>query len=194
MEDDSYEGQAFHPSFGNHVAQGRLALLDWTLQFKSEECEIEMPFQGLEIQLHPREERLSFHQRQYPEWVIYTSESRILEHRAFTSRTHLRNQIQAFAQQSSWRNALAVTIGCLLVFALASILFTWGTGQMVRMIAAGIPSGWEKDYGEKIFAEYKGEMKESTNSQMAAQLKQATEPLLRVVKREFQFHLVENRS
>src|SRR5258708_36379342 len=114
---------------------------------------MEMPFQDLEIRLHPKEERLSFHHPQYPEWVIYTPESRILEHRAFTTRTHLRNQIQAFGQQSSWRHALVVTVGCLLVFALASILFIWGTGQMVRAIAAGIPSGWEKDYGGKIFLE-----------------------------------------
>ena len=191
-EEGSYEGQAFHPTFGNEVVEGKLLPLQWALRFEGEQCELEMPFQDLQIELQPAADRCCFRHAKCPDWVIYTSDPRLLDHRAFTSRTPLREQIQASAQRSVWRNALAVTLGCLLVFALLSVLVTWASGYMVRVIAGQIPAAWEKDYGDKLFVEMKDELPESAEPEIAAQLKVATEPLARAVKTEFHFHLVDN--
>src|SRR5213075_2573418 len=126
-------------------------------------------FQDLEIQLQPAAERCCFRHAKCPDWVLYTSDERLLQHRAFTSRTHLRNQIQALTRRPVWRNALGVTVGCLLLFALVSLLVTWASGYMVRVIAAQVPAAWEKDYGDKLFVEMKDEISESTDPELAAQ-------------------------
>jgi hypothetical protein len=127
-EEGSYEAQAFHPNFGNEVVVGKLLPLEWTLRFEGEGCELEMPFQDLQVEVHAAADRCCFRHPKSPDWIIYTSDPRLLQHRAFTSRTHLRNQIEALTQRSVWRNALAVTLGCLLVFALVSVLVTWASG------------------------------------------------------------------
>ena len=191
-EEDSYEGQAYHPSLGDQMAEGRLTPLQWTLRFESPQCVIEMPFQDLQMRLQDEETRIDFHHPRFPDWSIYTSDRRILEHRAFVQRTHLRTQIEAVTQRQVWRQALLVTVGCLLIFAVLSVAVTWGSGYMVRAIASQVPASWEKKYGDKLFAELKEDMEVSSNAQMSVQLQQAAEPLLRVVKKEFEFHLVED--
>src|SRR5439155_10888850 len=135
---------------------------------------------------------IDFHHPKFPEWTLYTSDRRILEHRAFTQRTELRNQIQTFTQRQIWRQALVVTLACLVTFALISVLVTWSSGYMVRAIASQIPASWEKKYGDKLFAELKQELQVTNDTEMSAQLKQAAEPLLRVVKGDFQFHIVDD--
>jgi predicted Zn-dependent protease len=194
-EEFSVEAQAGHPSLGNQLPAGKLSPLQWTLRFEPVEsgCDVlEMPFQDLRISIDGQLGRIEFQHPKFPDRTIFTWDLRILEHRAFTQRTHLRNQIQAFTQRQVWRQALIVTVACLTAFALLCVLVSWASGYMVRALAAQVPARWEKEYGDKLFSELKQEVELSSDPDMNAQLMKATQPLLRVVKGDFQFHLVEN--
>src|SRR5436309_12049953 len=102
---DSFAAQAFHPSFGNQLSEGKLMLLQWSLRFESPECEVEMPFQDLIVQVQTQEGRACFQHPQYPDWSLFSSDPAILEHRALLQRTPLRSQIHSSAEPRVWRNA-----------------------------------------------------------------------------------------
>ena len=191
-EEASFDGHVFHPSFGNEVVAGKLILLQWSLRFASPECELEMPFQSLEIHCPNEEGPISFKHTAHPDWIVYTSEHSILEHRAFRERTELRNQIEAAGQRRVWRNALIVTLSCLVIFALLCMLVSWASSRMVAVIAARVPAAWEKEYGEKLLVELKDEIRLTNDPVLLARLNIATEPLTRTVKGEFQFHIADD--
>jgi predicted Zn-dependent protease len=172
------------------MAVGTLTPQQWSLRFEAEGCEVELPFQDLEIHFEDAG-RICFRHPEFPDWSLYTSDERILRDRLVLGRTPLREQIEEANRRGVWRNALLVTGAALVGFALLSVLVSWLSGLMVRAIAAQIPASWEKQYGDKVFAELKEELKPSEDAELLAQLKQATDPLLGVVKSDFQFHLVE---
>ena len=186
--------QAFQSASGGEAAEGRIVLTQWTLRFESDSCTVELPYDQLEIQFRRGDGRVFFRHPKQPDWSVYSSDPQILEHRAFTQRTHLRNQIRAFQERTVWLKALVVTLVFLAFFGLAALLISWTTTWMVRGLVASIPDAWEKTLGESLLDEVKAEKTLVDDPKLAAKLKDFSAPLVAAASSriEFQFHLVDD--
>ncbi|MEW6157591.1 MAG: hypothetical protein AB1813_09170, partial [Verrucomicrobiota bacterium] len=77
---EEFVAHAFHASFVNRTATGKLRVFADRVRFESEAGEVELPMEGLTISPGGHDGRQIFighplHQ----DWTIYTSDTRILE-------------------------------------------------------------------------------------------------------------------
>jgi Zn-dependent protease with chaperone function len=192
----SFEAQAFHPSFGNEVVAGTVEFQGWALRFVSGDTGLEIPLDRLHVDLGKADdERIFLSDPQQPGLRIILPDASILERRDLPQVERIRERLSARLThqeiQRRVRLVLYVLGGCVTLAWLGML----ATGVMVRSIVARVPPEWERQLGEEVLTELRGEMQFLEDTNRVAQLAASAKPLLRALpggEAAYQFHIVED--
>lgn len=176
-----FQACLFHPNLGNEAVTGEISLDRRSLRFRSETVVEEIPIDQVVIELARRSDRISFGDSARPELRIFTLDQSILEHRAFTQSSQIRDQLRAIMTRRELVRRLRIVLyflaGCLLLGWLGS----WGTGAMVRSLARRVPPEWEQKFGDAQIEKMQSRGLLLDNSNEVAALSALAAPLVRVV-------------
>jgi len=173
----SFEAEAFHPSLGGKTIQGTLTPEQYFLKFAAETCTMELTYSDLWLELSQRQDRVFFKHRDFPEWVISTTEMELIEHRAIAGRTDLRHQINRYQQRRAYKIAAIVTVLFVLLFAAAFYGVVWAGKKSMRFVVSKVPVSWETNFGNALLEDYKKENLLVQNPELEAKLAAAFNPL-----------------
>lgn len=190
------EGGAFHPDLPNGRASGEIMISFTAVQFKSDKGDFDLPADGLNIELGGANDRLIFFSHPaHPKVTIHTADHSILNHPMLGNNPALatqRKQVRA-RKRLAWALLFGV---CGSVLALLLGLFL-ARDKMVRTAAQAVPVDWEIKAGDKLFEQVVATKRLVTDSNINAQLKRITEPLLAGIKDNrypLKFHIVEDAT
>jgi Zn-dependent protease with chaperone function len=188
-------GHALNPGFAAEPVSGRISCDSWRLRFESVEAAIELPINGLQIEMDAGGGRILFSHPSRPEWSICTFDERILEVDVLLRQAHTRNQIQEILGRGELKRRLIITGACLAVVVLATIAFSMLTSVMVRSLVARIPPEWEQEFGDEQMAELKQTEVFLEDTALKTRLDHAMAPLLAVLptnRVEFKSYIIED--
>jgi len=179
-EDSStFAAQAFNSTLGVEGLEGRIGFDRLHLQFFSPRANLELPLVRLQIE---RDEslagRLCFSSSDRPDWVICTSDGRILQHHALRQQPNTRNQIRDLEAPAEWKRRLTITLALLAGFGVLALLAAVLSGIMVRALVAKIPAEFERQVGDDLIAELRQQMVFIQDPKLMAKLDSAVAPLL----------------
>lgn len=192
----SFEAFAFHPSLGNEVVTGRIVFEFRLLRFVADGLRRDLPIDALKVEAGEGQGgRISFRDPAEPDWLIYTFDWDILEHRALASRTNVRAEIEnRLTQKELWRRVRLV-----LIFLGGFTLLAWsvsvGTGFMVRSLVARVSPQWEKQFGDQVFSDLTNEVLLVHDTNLEAQVSAIVAPLLAALPPNgvpIQLHIVDD--
>ncbi len=192
----SFLAHATHPSFGGELADGRIGLDRWLLHFQSPQGSVEIPLNRLQIDAGESGEIL-FSDPEQPDWLVYTLDSRILDHHALLQQLHTRAQIKFLKRKEDRTRRIKITAWCLGGFAALAILAFSMVGLLVHILVARVPPQWEQKIGDDAIAELKQTETFVTNPKYLARLDQAVKPLLAALPTnqfKYQFYLIDDRD
>ncbi|MGC3958676.1 MAG: M48 family metallopeptidase [Verrucomicrobiota bacterium] len=196
QNDHRVEGGAFHPDLPNGRASGEVLISFTTVQFRSDKGDFDLPADGLKIELGGANDRLIFFSHPtHPKVTIHTADHGILNHPMLVNNpafTAQRKKVRA-KKRIAWAVLLGV-IGSVMALLLGLFL---ARDNMVRTAAKAIPVDWEIAAGEKLFEQIVATRRLVTDTNINAQLKQITDPLLAGIKDNrypLKFHIVEDAT
>lgn len=194
--DQTFEGGAFHPSLNKGRSSGAVTVSPSGVRFASEQSSMELPFDGLIAELGGDNDGLVFFRHaSFPEWAIYTSDHRILEHPSIASSRELQSQLGKIKGRK--RGMLAALAIFFAIPILLIVLLFAGRDKMVEKVAENIPASWEQKLGETVFDQLKANKRVIDDAELNKQLETITAPLLKAVgtpRYQFKFHIIEDRE
>jgi predicted Zn-dependent protease len=190
------EGGAFHPDLPNGRASGEIMISFTAVQFKSDKGDFDLPADGLKIELGGANDRLIFFSHPaHAKVTIHTADHSILDHPTLGNNPELAAQRKKVRARK--RLAWAVLFGvCGSIVALLVGLFL-ARDSMVRTAAKAVPVDWEIKAGDKLFEQVIATKRLVTDSNINAQLKLITAPLLAGIQDNrypLKFHIVEDAT
>lgn len=190
------EGGAFHPDLPNGRASGEVLVGFTAVQFKSDKGDFDLPAEGLKIELGGANDRLIFFSHPtHPKVTIHTADHSILNHPMLVNNPAFATQRKKVRAKK--RLAWAVLFGlCGGLLALLLGLFL-ARDTMVRTAAKAVPASWEIAAGDKLFEQIIATKRLVTDTNLHAQLKRITDPLVAGIKDNrypLKFHIVEDPS
>lgn len=190
------EGGAFHPDLPNGRASGEVMISFTAVQFKSDKGDFDLPAEGLKIELGGANDRLIFFSHPtHPKVTIHTADHSILNHPMLVNNPAFTAQRKKVRTKK--RVAWAVLFGiCGGIIALLLGLFL-ARDKMVRTAAKAVPVSWEIAAGDKLFEQIIASKRLVTDSNITAQLKLITDPLVAGIKDNrypLKFHIVEDAT
>ena len=191
-----FAARAFHPDLPGPGTTGLLRIASTTVRFESGAFVLELPINGLKIELGgSNQEQIFFSHPSKPQAAIHTADRSILTHPLLANHAPL--VAQGKKLQSSRRVALTF---CLLFVGglIAAIMALWlAKDRMVRSAANAVPVEWETTAGETIFTQITALQRPLTNAELEADLRKITTPLLAGIADErypFEFHIVADET
>ena len=143
----SFVAHASHPSFGEAVADGRIIIDHYDLQFLSAGVELRIPLNRLEIALADEGGGVFFSDSAQPDWSVYTFDGRILQDIYLTRNANTRIQLKSFRSRGELRSRLKITLWVLGGFAAVAIGVTLFISIAIRVLVSKIPPKFEQDLG-----------------------------------------------
>ena len=196
MESDpSYLAHASHPSLGDEVADGRITVDHWHLNFVSETITLQIPLGQIEI--NPGEDQdggIFISDAGQPEWSLQTFDKRILEDFHLVRNANTRVQLKLIRSRGELKNRLKVTFWVIGGFAGIAICVIVFMNLAVRFLVAQIPPKFEQDLGADWMAELQQDEKFIQDPKLQARIDKAVAPLLAVLPTnhvKFQFSIIE---
>ena len=189
-EDTStFPAEVFAPNRDEEGVAGAITIEFLRLRFVSESLNFELPLARLEIQRDEVVEgRLLLSGPDQPDWVICTSDSRVLQHSFLRRQPYTRNQIRALQSAGELKRTLTITFGVLGAFAVLALFLSFLTGIAVRALVAKIPPQWEQKLGDDLMAELKDTETFVQDPKLLAKLDRAVAPLVNALpKSQFQY-------
>jgi Zn-dependent protease with chaperone function len=193
--DSIYAGFGWHASLGEEAVPGNLVLGQWTIRFESEAASMELPFDGLQIQLGQGEdEQVYFSHPRYPDWTVCASSRAILEHRLFSQRTQLRAQLRALQERTEGYKRLKVAFLVVLGFAVISVAGFGLMGWIGRSLVNRVPVAFEEGLGAQVFAEIQEDVAVLAAPEVSARLNALITRVMKEQKQtgyRFRTHLLD---
>lgn len=192
----SFEAYAFHPSLSNEVVAGKIVFEFRILRFEADGVRRDIRIDTLKVNAEDGEGgRVCFRDPADPEWLIYTFDWDILDHRSLASLTNVRAEIgDRLAQQELWRR-----IRLVLIFLGSFGFLAWSiavaSGLMVRSLAAHVPPEMEKQFGDDAFSELSSNVTLVQDSNLTAQVSAVIAPLIAALPTNgvpIQLHIVDD--
>jgi Zn-dependent protease with chaperone function len=150
--DPIYPGGAFQGSDDSDAVVGQISVSMFSLRFETEGFILDLPMQGLKMDLDETGERVSFSHPNYPDWTLYSLDPAILQHRAFQQQ-FLKARVEALKVEHSGtprHTILVYSVFGGICFVLFSL---WAFSNLILgMIVAAMPSSWEKQVGDASFS------------------------------------------
>lgn len=184
-----YPAHAFHDQLAKGRASGTLLINEFEVRFQSGDRSVRLPLAGLQVELGGASNRLVYlrHPAQ-PDWTLYTSDRRILNHAWLQAQPALQAQLRRAKRHRllGWSVLALVT---LLIVGTPALLLTrmdWITG----LIARQIPVEWETKLGKSVYAQYQSEREILGSASGQTALTQLTAPLTTVADGRYRYHIV----
>jgi Zn-dependent protease with chaperone function len=190
----TFVGHATHPSLGEEIADGTIALSAWQLRFEGPRAVLEIPLKRLQLETGESGE-VVMTDPSLPDWVVYTLDARILQHQALLRQSHTRSQIKALRDQGDLSRRLKITGWCLGGFATLAAVIWMLMGIVVSALVARVPPQWEQQMGNDQIAELKQIETFIQDPKLLAKLDRAVKPLvdsLPTNQFQYQFYLVDD--
>ena len=189
-----YEAGLFHPDFGNEVANGRIFIDRWKLQFRSEAVTEEILMEVLEVEF-AEDDRIYFVDPTRPELRIFTTDQAVLRHPALK----ISGKVHAELTQTLGRREAYRAVKLTAYFLIACVVVTWfcsvSLSLMVRTIAAGVPMEWETKFGQEEIDKLRKEGRLIDDTNQIAQLTEVAQPLIKVLpanRRDLKFYILDD--
>jgi Zn-dependent protease with chaperone function len=152
--DQSFTGGAFEGADDSLAVMGTITVSQFSVKFETEAFTIDLPTQGLDVQLDESGERVFFAHVKYPGWTVYCLDRAIMHHRCL-QRFGLKERLEdlKYAESPSARHAkkvfiaLGVLVGCMVGLWL-------GTDLILGIIVNALPAEWEQKVGKTAFNEF----------------------------------------
>ncbi|HEY3857063.1 MAG TPA: M48 family metallopeptidase [Verrucomicrobiae bacterium] len=185
---NSGEASLFHPDFGGEPIGGRISVNQLRVVFHSEQFNLEIPVDCLNVEFEDGGEGFFFSDTQTPEIKIFTRDQSILQQPAIKALP----EVAATVGRREFMRALRLTFYFLAACAVITWVGSLATGAMVRAISTRVPMDWEKKSGaeeiEKL--QKQGILLDDSNS--VAQLTSLAQPLVKVLpaeRRDVKFYI-----
>ena len=196
MQDDSFEGGAFHPGFPKGRSSGTLRVSPSHVHFTCGNGSFELPLDGVQVEEGGASDRLIFFKHPHnPGCSVYTDNKAILNHASFQHHRGMQGQKAAIAKRR-WTGR-AVLAGVFTTVALVLVGLWLAKAPMVGVIAGQVPVSWEEKLGETVFKQITSRARLMEDPGLQKQLELLTGPLVAGVRSErykFKFHIVEDAS
>ena len=194
----SCPAKAFHPDFGSRTASGRVAVTARTVRFESDAGAFALPLAALRIRLGGNNSaQVFFEHPEFPHCLIYTSDRRILEHEVIRHDPALAGLGAGLRSRRGLGAPLAV-IGTIVVgLAVLLGIVLSSKARVIRYLAFQVPSAWETNLGDSVFADVKRQGKVLSGSSWDETLDAVTSRLRPVVAGqpyEFRFHIFDDTN
>jgi len=190
----TFISHATHPSLGDEVADGRIAVDQRNFRFESPQVIVEIPLERLEIETGEANE-IIFTDPQLPDWVVYTFDKRILDDQRLLRSPHTRFQIKELRSQGEFAKRMKITAWCFGGFIGLSIVGYLAMGLVVRALVARVPASYEIQQGNDAMAEIQQQETFIQDSNFVAKLERAVKPLtdsLPQTQIPYKFYLVDD--
>ena len=193
-EERRFEGGAFRSDLPGGRAAGKVFISATAVHFESGPVHVELPTEGLKIELGGASNRLIFFSHPaHPAVTIHTSDLGILDHPVLTSSPEL--LVQRNKLRTTRRTGWALLFGVLGGIVAVMVGLFLARDSMVRMAARAVPVDWEIKAGDKLFDQIILTRRLVEDPEIAEQLKLITDPLLAGItdnRYPFKFHIVED--
>ena len=190
----TFIAHATHPSLGEEVADGRIAIDQRNFRFESPEVVVEIPLERLEIETGEADEIL-LTDPELPDWVVYTLDERILNDQRLLRNPHTRFQIKELRSQGEFGKRMKITAWCIGGFIGITILGYLAMGLLVRALVARVPASYEIQQGNDAMAELQQQQTFIQDSNFVAKLERAVKPLTDALPQTaipYKFYLVDD--
>lgn len=195
MKND-FDGAAFHPGLEQGKESGTVTVRSFSIQFRGETANVELPFDRMHIRLGGASDRLVFFEHPaYPEWSVYTSDREILRHPEIVSNPELQTALHAIRKGRLSNLGILVTVGVVTMLLLVGLLRL--KDPLIAAAARRVPISVEKKLGDAGFAQI-------TLTQKTVADERITKPLQQIVRRlqdrdadrhyEFRLFVVEDST
>lgn len=196
LDERRVEGGAFHPQLPNGRASGEVTISITAVHFKSDKGNFDLPADGMKIELGGANDRLIFFSHpSHPQVTIHTADMSVLDHPVLVNSADFAKQRSKI--RGKRRMAWAVLFGVFGVVIAALLGLFFARETLVRTAAKAVPVSWEIAAGDKLFEQIVVSKRLVTDSNIHAQLKLITDPLVAGIKDNrypLKFHIVEDAS
>lgn len=184
-----YPAHAFHDQLAKGRASGTLLINAFEIRFTSGHQGVRFPLAGLQVELGGASNRLVYLRHPaHPDWTLYTSDRRILNHALLQAQPALQAQLRQ-AKRGRLVGWSVLALVAALIVGTPLLLLTqldWVTG----LIARQIPVAWENKLGKTVYAQYQSEHEILDSAAGQAALQQLTTPLLAVADGRYRYQIV----
>jgi predicted Zn-dependent protease len=191
----TFVAQACHPNFGDQAVDGRIGFDRWHMHFESEYGTFQIPISQLQIhKANGKGEPIYFTDPSQPDLSVYTFDTRVLQLRTLLDAAQTRVQLKEMRRQGEAKRNVKITVGFIVGCIVIAIIATASVSLMVRVLVSRIPPKFEKDLGDKFFAELQQEETFIQDTNLQSKLDWAVTPLLSSLPTnqiQFQFHIME---
>jgi predicted Zn-dependent protease len=191
----TFVAQASHPNLGEQAVDGRIGFDRWHMHFESEYGTFQIPIAQLQIhKANGKGEPIYFTDPSQPDLSIYTFDARVLRLRTLLDAAQTRVQLQKMRSQGEAKRNIKITVGFIVGCIVIAIIATASVSLIVRVLVSRIPPKFEKDIGDKFFAELQQEETFIQDTNLQSKVDLAVTPLLSSLPTNqinFQFHIME---
>ena len=188
---NSGEASLFHPDFGDEPIGGRISVNQLRVLFHSEQFNLEIPVDSLDVEFEEAENGFFFSDTRTPDVRIFTRDQSILQQPAIKALP----EVAATIGRREFIRAVKLTFYFLVACAVITWVGSLATGAMVRAIAARVPMDWERKSGAEEIEKLQksGQLLDDSNS--VVQLTALAQPLIQVLpadRRDVKFYIVND--
>lgn len=177
-----YEGRAFHPSFADGKAAGKLLVTATSIVFQAPDKKIVMPLVGLQIKRGGASDRLFFFTNpSLPDVSFYTDKKAILKDEFLQNCQDVSTHIKKISQKKRVSIIVAALVVVCLIFGLSALPRL--RKPVVESIVNQIPFSWEEQLGEQVFKTIQARTPLVENAEVKKDLALLTAPLVAAVKK-----------
>jgi len=189
-----YEGHAFHESFENGKASGRISVNREGILFRNDEADVLLPLNGIKMEMGGAGNRILFITNPAIEgWKLYTNDQAIIKDPAIANNLNVQQQVKGIKKKKHTGRLVALIV-------LALIFFTgWGLWALkdvfVAKVADQVPPDWEQKLGEVAYSSFTSGRNVIEEDHLQKDLEAIIAPLLKVAQNEnydYMFHIIED--
>jgi beta-barrel assembly-enhancing protease len=193
----TFDARAFDADLPNEPVEGAISFTNLALVFRGAEIVVQIPLHHLQAEFDDAGDgRIILRDSHRPEWTVLTDDLDVLQVQSVPQLASLAENVTArFTRREVSRRVklvLGFCAGCGLIFWLGMI----ATGAMVRSIVSRLPPDIERNLGNGVLEELKGELVFSINTNEVQRLEALARPLLDRLpsSQSWQFYVLEEES
>lgn len=166
------------------------------MRFESEGGTVELPLDGLKLELGGANDRLIFlSHASLPQTTIHTADHAVLDHPVIAQTPALAAQRERVRGKQRMTTVVLLSVAAALVLGVVALVM--GRGWFVKKAADSVPVAWEVKAGDELFKQMMASRRLIKDAAIEAQLKKLTAPLIEGIadnRYPLTFHIVEDAT
>lgn len=175
--DNVFPGGAYQGGDDSLATMGTITVSQHGLLFEAETLKINLPMEGLGLDMDEHAERVIISHLKYPQWTLYCLDPQILYHRSL-QRFGIKKKVAKLQYEHSGPTAHAVKVYKALAGLVLVLFLLWlCTPLILGLVVQAIPESWETKVGKTAFDEITEEIEISHDPALTNRLFLVTERL-----------------